>query len=56
MRSNGITYVLNVSRTCTKPGFIQDSHFHRISVHDNYQENMTPHIREAIDFIGELSR
>lgn len=55
MRSNGITYVLNVSKTCTKPEFIHDSHFHRISVHDSYQEKMTPHITEAIEFIGELT-
>ncbi|XP_039253556.2 uncharacterized protein LOC120330721 [Styela clava] len=56
MRSNSITYVLNVSKTCTKPEFIDDSHFHRISVRDNYQEKMTPYIKEAIEFIEKVRK
>lgn len=53
MEKYGITYVLNVSKTCTQPSFIDGEHFHRISVRDNYQEKMMPYMSEAITFIGK---
>ena len=49
----GVTYVLNVSMTCPKPAHIQDSHFLRIPVNDNYSEKLLPHFHEAFQFIGK---
>ena len=46
LQSMGVTYVLNVSMTCPKPAHIQDSHFLRIPVNDNYSEKLLPHFHE----------
>ncbi|ESO87313.1 hypothetical protein LOTGIDRAFT_107379, partial [Lottia gigantea] len=48
---NGITYVLNVSLTCPKPAYIQDAHFKRIPINDNYSERMVPFFKEAFQFL-----
>ncbi|XP_041353965.1 uncharacterized protein LOC121371839 [Gigantopelta aegis] len=48
---NGINYILNVSITCTKPPFIQDGHFLRIPVNDNYSEKLLPFFYQAFQFI-----
>ena len=53
LQSMGVTYVLNVSMTCPKPAHIQDSHFLRIPVNDNYSEKLLPHFHEAFQFIGK---
>ena len=53
MKENNITNVLNVSCNCTRPTHIDDEHFRRISVKDNYQERITPHLDGAIEFIGK---
>jgi hypothetical protein len=52
---NGISYVLNVSNCCPMPTFIQDGHFLRIPVNDNYSEKMAPYFHEAFQFLGKTS-
>ena len=54
MRENKISYVLNVSYTCTRPDHFDDNHFHRIAVRDSNRENITPYLDEAVDFIGNF--
>jgi len=55
MSEKKITSVLNVSLSCARPDHLDDQHFKRIAVKDNYQENISPHLDEAIQFI-ELAR
>ena len=52
MQTNGITYVLNVSTTCQKPPFIQDGHFLRIPIIDNYSDKLLPFFQDAFQFLG----
>ncbi|GFT74950.1 dual specificity protein phosphatase 16 [Nephila pilipes] len=49
-----ITYQLNVSTSCPKPDFIQDSHFMRIPVIDNYCEKLLPHFSKAFQFLDKV--
>lgn len=51
---NGISYILNVSSTCAKPPFVQDGHFMRIPINDNYSEKMLPYFRDAFQYLGEI--
>ena len=53
LQTRGVTYVHNVSMTWPKPAHIQDSHFLRIPVNDNYSEKLLPHFHEAFQFIGK---
>jgi len=55
MSDKKITSVLNVSLSCARPDHLDDLHFKRIAVKDNYQENISPFLDEAIQFI-ELAR
>jgi len=54
MKENGITNVLNVSCKCAKPPHVDERRFRRIPVRDNYQEKITPHLDEAVSFIGKF--
>lgn len=56
MTENNISNVLNVSCTCERPLHLDDEHFHRIAVRDNYQEKITPFLDEAVRFIGQFKR
>ncbi|CAG5119042.1 unnamed protein product, partial [Candidula unifasciata] len=51
---NGISYMLNVSKTCPRPSFILDGHFHRIPVNDNYCEKLLPFFQEAFQFLDKV--
>lgn len=51
---NGITYVLNVSLNCPKPPHIQDGHFLRIPVNDNYSEKLLPYFHDAFQFLDKV--
>ncbi|XP_059144303.1 mucin-2-like isoform X2 [Physella acuta] len=51
---NGITYILNVSKTCPRPPYILDGHFHRIPVNDNYCEKLLPYFYEAFQFLDKV--
>lgn len=53
---NDISYILNVSITCPKSPFVQDGHFHRIPVNDNYSAKLLPFFHQAFQFIGKLSQ
>lgn len=52
LTENDISNVLNVSCKCERPAHLDDDHFRRIAVLDNYQEKITPHLDEAVNFIG----
>lgn len=52
-QSHGITYELNVSSSCPKSEWIQDSHFLRIPVNDNHHEQLLPYFPIAFDFLGK---
>ncbi|XP_078494444.1 dual specificity phosphatase [Ciona intestinalis] len=54
MKGNKISNVLNVSCACARPPNLDDDHFRRISVRDNYQEKITPHLDEAVEFIESV--
>ncbi|RUS91813.1 hypothetical protein EGW08_000384 [Elysia chlorotica] len=51
---NGISYILNVSKTCPCPTYIQENHFHRIPVNDNYCEKLLPFFEEAFQFLDKV--
>ncbi|KAL2093707.1 hypothetical protein ACEWY4_011019 [Coilia grayii] len=53
MAQHGVTYVLNASNTCPKPEFIQESHFMRIPVNDNYCEKLLPWLDKTNAFIDK---
>ena len=40
LNTHNITYELNISITCPKPDFVQESHFMRIPVDYNYNEKL----------------
>ncbi|XP_041453333.1 uncharacterized protein LOC121406364 isoform X1 [Lytechinus variegatus] len=54
LKSYGINYVLNVSRSCPIPEFLPQTHFHRIPVRDNHSEKMLPWFDEALEFIDKV--
>lgn len=54
LQHHNITYQLNVSTSCPKPDFIQDSHFLRIPVIDNYSEKLLPHFTKAFQFLDKV--
>ena len=45
--------MLNVSTTCPHPAFIQEGHFLRIPVNDNYSDKLLPYFQDAFQFLGE---
>ncbi|XP_005109665.1 mucin-19 [Aplysia californica] len=51
---NGISYILNVSKTCPRPPYILEGHFHRIPVNDNYCEKLLPYFQEAFQFLDKV--
>ncbi|XP_067123498.1 dual specificity protein phosphatase 16-like [Centruroides vittatus] len=54
LQNHNITYELNVSTTCPKPDFIQDAHFMRIPVNDNYSEKLLPYFPLAFQFLDKV--
>ncbi|XP_013784685.1 dual specificity protein phosphatase 16-like [Limulus polyphemus] len=54
LNNHNITYELNVSANCPKPDFIQDTHFMRISVNDNYSEKLLPFFPKAFQFLDKV--
>ncbi|XP_013383484.1 dual specificity protein phosphatase 16 isoform X2 [Lingula anatina] len=54
MQKNGINYVLNVSLNCPKPPFIQEGHFIRIPVNDNYSAKLLPHFHKAFQYLDKV--
>ena len=53
LQSYNINYIVNVSTSCDQPDFIQDSHFLRIPVNDNYNDRLAPHLNRAFEFLSE---
>ncbi|XP_048765244.2 mucin-17-like isoform X4 [Ostrea edulis] len=51
---NDISYILNVSITCPKSPFVQDGHFHRIPVNDNYSAKLLPFFHQAFQYIDKV--
>ncbi|KAK3098781.1 hypothetical protein FSP39_023058 [Pinctada imbricata] len=51
---NEISYILNVSTTCPKPPFIQEGHFCRIPVNDNYSAKLLPFFEQAFQFVDKV--
>ncbi|XP_029646447.1 tyrosine-protein phosphatase vhp-1-like isoform X2 [Octopus sinensis] len=51
---NGISYILNVTTTCKQPAFIQESHFLRIPINDNYFDKMLPYFHDAFQFLDKV--
>ncbi|XP_045599102.2 uncharacterized protein [Procambarus clarkii] len=49
-----ILYELNVSVSCPKPDFVQESHFMRIPVNDNFSEKLFPYFNDAFNFIDKV--
>ncbi|CAH1799941.1 unnamed protein product [Owenia fusiformis] len=54
IQMNDITWILNVSNTCPKPAFIQDAHFYRIPINDNYSDKLIPHLKKAFHFLDKV--
>ncbi|XP_060083943.1 uncharacterized protein LOC132563208 [Ylistrum balloti] len=54
IQMNDISYILNVSTTCPQPPFIQEGHFFRIPVNDNYSAKMIPFFEEAFQFLDKV--
>ncbi|XP_045196398.2 uncharacterized protein LOC123551487 isoform X2 [Mercenaria mercenaria] len=54
VKVNEITYILNVSTTCIKPGNISDGHFLRIPVNDNYSAKLIPYFEQAFQFLDKV--
>ncbi|KAK7108110.1 hypothetical protein V1264_015904 [Littorina saxatilis] len=51
---NGINYILNVSTNCPRPAYVQEGHFHRIPIGDNYSEKILPFLPEAFQFLDKV--
>ena len=49
----GINYILNVSKNCPQPAFIQEGHFHRIPIDDSYTDRILPFLPAAFRFLGD---
>ncbi|XP_054159108.1 dual specificity protein phosphatase 16-like [Oppia nitens] len=54
LRDHNINYELNVSTSCPKPEFIPDTHFLRIAVNDNYNENLLSYFPKAFNFLDKV--
>ncbi|XP_066982371.1 uncharacterized protein [Macrobrachium rosenbergii] len=54
LSDHNILYELNVSVSCPKPDFVQDSHFMRIPVNDNFSEKLLPYFNDAFHFIDKV--
>ncbi|CAN7938248.1 unnamed protein product, partial [Ixodes hexagonus] len=54
LRDHSITYELNVSASCPKPEFIQETQFMRIPVNDNYSEKLMPYFASACRFLDKV--
>uniref|UniRef100_A0A6A7FSF3 protein-tyrosine-phosphatase n=2 Tax=Hirondellea gigas TaxID=1518452 RepID=A0A6A7FSF3_9CRUS len=54
LQDHCVLYELNVSISCPKPDFVQDSHFLRIPVNDNFSEKLTPYFWDAFNFIDKV--
>lgn len=54
LSDHNIVYELNVSTSCPKPDHIQDAHFLRIPVNDNYSEKLLPHFTKAFQFLDKV--
>ncbi|XP_018024075.1 serine-rich adhesin for platelets [Hyalella azteca] len=54
LQDHCILYEVNVSISCPKPDFVQDSHFLRIPVNDNFSEKLTPYFFDAFRFIDKV--
>ncbi|KAM7298275.1 putative vh5 dual specificity phosphatase [Ixodes scapularis] len=54
VQDHNITYELNVSASCPKPEFIQETQFLRIPVNDNYSEKLMPHFAGACRFLDKV--
>lgn len=55
LQINGINYVLNVSTNCPRPPHVQEGHFYRIPISDNYNEKILPFFPDAFQFLGKLA-
>ncbi|KAI1884790.1 hypothetical protein AGOR_G00230130 [Albula goreensis] len=54
--SEGISYVLSVSRCCPQPAFLPKSQYFRIPIDDSLRDELLPWIPEALRFIdGAMS-
>ncbi|CAG0904213.1 unnamed protein product [Darwinula stevensoni] len=54
LMSYNINYIVNVSTSGDQPDFIQDSHFLRIPVNDNYNDRLAPHLNRAFEFLDKV--
>uniref|UniRef100_A0A0N7ZCS3 protein-tyrosine-phosphatase n=1 Tax=Scylla olivacea TaxID=85551 RepID=A0A0N7ZCS3_SCYOL len=54
LQGYNILYELNVSISCPKPDFVQESHFMRIPVNDNFSEKLLPYFNDAFNFIDKV--
>ncbi|XP_061081279.1 tyrosine-protein phosphatase vhp-1 [Conger conger] len=56
LSSQGISYVLSVSRCCPQPSFLPQSQYFRIPIDDSLRDELLPWIPQALQFIdGALS-
>ncbi|KAJ8399953.1 hypothetical protein AAFF_G00406830 [Aldrovandia affinis] len=56
LSSQGISYVLSVSRCCPQPEFLPQSQYLRIPINDSLRDELLPWIPEALQFIdGAIS-
>ncbi|KAJ8251084.1 hypothetical protein GJAV_G00217070 [Gymnothorax javanicus] len=51
LSSQGISYVLSVSRCCPQPSFLPQSQYFRIPIDDSLRDELLPWIPEALQFI-----
>ncbi|KAG7459844.1 hypothetical protein MATL_G00215010 [Megalops atlanticus] len=51
LSSQGISYVLSVSRCCPQPAFLPQSQYFRIPIDDSLRDELLPWIPEALQFI-----
>lgn len=54
LKDHNIQYELNITTSCPKPEFIPESHFLRIAVNDNYNENLLPYFPKAFSFLDNV--
>lgn len=55
-QDHNITYELNVSNSCPKSEYVQESHFMRIPVDDNYTDKLLPYFNRAFQFLGKYQK
>ncbi|KAG5832038.1 hypothetical protein ANANG_G00286860 [Anguilla anguilla] len=51
LTSQGISYVLSVSRCCPQPSFLPQAQYFRIPIDDSLRDELLPWIPEALQFI-----